>query len=240
METREKAIAYAHQNHPKFLAELTELLRIPSISTNVENTQDMQRAAEWLAVHLRALDCTNIQIFPTAKHPVVYGEWLKAGPDKPIVLIYGHYDVQPVDPIELWKSEPFNPIQRGDYLFARGSSDMKGQILAASKAVESIKAVGEFPVNIKFIFEGEEEMGSPNLELFMREHADLLACDLALNPDSGMISADIPTIVYALRGLAYLEILSLRAEHRPPFRFIRWHRRKPRQCALPVGGRDER
>ena len=206
METREKAIAYAHENRTKFLAELTEFLRIPSISTNVENKEDMQRAAEWLAVHLRSLDCTNIQIFPTPKHPVVYGEWLKAGPDRPIVLIYGHYDVQPVDPIDLWESEPFNPIQRGDYLFGRGSSDMKGQVLAATKAVESIKAVGEFPVNVKFILEGEEEMGSPNLEKFMREHADLLACDLALNPDSGMISADIPTIVYALRGLAYLEI----------------------------------
>jgi acetylornithine deacetylase/succinyl-diaminopimelate desuccinylase-like protein len=138
---------------------------------------------------------------------------MKAGKEKPVVLVYGHYDVQPVDPIDLWKSDPFEPTQQGNYLFGRGSSDMKGQILAAFKAIESIQAVDEFPVNVKFIFEGEEEIGSPNLEPFMKEHKDLLACDMALNPDSGMIAPDVPTIVYALRGLAYLEIRLHGQEH---------------------------
>ncbi len=213
MMNREKAIEYAHQNREKFLRELSEFIHIPSVSTNVENNTDIQKAAEWLVTHLRSLDCTNIQIFPTPKHPVVYGEWLKAGAEKPTVLIYGHYDVQPVDPIELWSSDPFDPAQRGDYLFGRGASDMKGQIIAATKAVELIKATGEFPVNLKFIFEGEEEIGSPNLEAFIIEHAKMLACDMALNPDSGMIAPDVPTIVYALRGLAYLEIRLYGQDH---------------------------
>ncbi len=183
MTNRENAIEYAHQNREKFLRELSEFLHIPSVSTNVENNPDILKAAEWLVTQLQALDCTNIQIYPTQKHPVVYGEWLKAGTEKPTVLVYGHYDVQPVDPIELWSYDPFNPVQRGDYLFGRGASDMKGQILAATKAIEAIRAAGDFPVNLKFIFEGEEEIGSPNLEGFIKEHAAMLACDMALNPE---------------------------------------------------------
>ncbi len=206
MDLRQKALDYAHDNKQKFLSELIDLVQIPSVSTDTENNPDILKAAEWLQHELQRRGCTRIEIFKTPKHPVVYAEWLGAGSDKPTVLIYGHYDVQPVDPIDLWKTPPFQATVQGDYLYARGTSDMKGQIIAALKAIESIQAAGTFPVNLKFILEGEEEIGSPNLEPFMRDHVDLLKCDFALNPDSGMIAADVPTIVYGLRGLAYFEI----------------------------------
>lgn len=206
MELRETALTFAHNNKERFLNELKDLLLIPSVSTNPENVPDIRLAADWLVINLKKLGCANIQIFQTKKHPVVYAEWLNAGADKPTVLVYGHYDVQPPDPMDLWETGPFDPVVRGDYLFSRGASDMKGQIVACLKAIESIQSSGVFPVNLKFIFEGEEEIGSPNLESFMEEHKDLLKCDMALNPDSGMIALDAPTIVYALRGLAYLEI----------------------------------
>lgn len=206
MDQREQAITFAHQNKDRFLKELIDLTRIPSVSTNPENAADMMKTAEWLTDELRKRGCKNVQIMPTAKHPVVYAEWLNARAEKPTVLIYGHYDVQPEDPVDLWRSGAFEPTIEGNYLVARGASDMKGQIIAVLKAIESIQAVGEFPVNIKFILEGEEEIGSPNLESFIRQNKDLLKCDFALNPDSGMIAPEIPTIVYGLRGLAYLEI----------------------------------
>jgi acetylornithine deacetylase/succinyl-diaminopimelate desuccinylase-like protein len=136
----------------------------------------------------------------------VYGEWLEAGADKPTVLIYGHYDVQPAEPLELWQSPPFEPDLRGENLFGRGASDMKGQVLASIKAVEALAQAGQIPVNLKWIIEGEEEIGSPNLESFIAQHQELLACDLALNPDTGMIGAETPTITYGLRGLAYFEV----------------------------------
>jgi acetylornithine deacetylase/succinyl-diaminopimelate desuccinylase-like protein len=213
MDLREKAIHYAHENAGKYLSDLQELVRIPSISTNVENTADIRTAAEWLKSELKTRGCTRIEIFPTQKHPIVYAEWLGAGANKPTVLVYGHYDVQPVDPIELWKAQPFDAAVEGEYLFGRGASDMKGQIIAVLKAIEAVQSVGKFPVNLKFIFEGEEEIGSPNLPPFIKDHADLLACDFALNPDSGMISADLPTISYGLRGLAYFEIRLYGQEH---------------------------
>jgi acetylornithine deacetylase/succinyl-diaminopimelate desuccinylase-like protein len=213
METRDTAILFAHKNTERFINELKEFLLIPSISTNPENVPDIRKAVEWLSLQLKGLDCTNIQTLPTKKHPVVYGEWLQAGADKPTVLIYGHYDVQPADPLDLWETGPFDPTIRGEYLFARGASDMKGQIVACLKAVESIRSAGAFPVNLKYIFEGEEEIGSPNLEAVMEENKALLKCDLALNPDSGMIAPDLPTIVYALRGLAYLEIRLYGQDH---------------------------
>ncbi len=206
MDNREKALQYAIKNKTQFLSSLEEILRIPSVSTDVDKIEDIRNAAEWLTIELESLGCDNIRIFETPKHPVVFAEWMHAGSDRPTVLVYGHYDVQPADPLDLWKTGPFEPTIRGDYLFARGASDMKGQILAVLKALESIKSVEAYPVNLKFIFEGEEEIGSPNLEAFIASHTDLLKCDFALNPDSGMIAADIPTIVYALRGLCYLEI----------------------------------
>jgi acetylornithine deacetylase/succinyl-diaminopimelate desuccinylase-like protein len=203
---RATAIAYAQQNRELFLNNLKEILAIPSISTSPEHQADMLRAAGLLASQLEQLGMKNVQVFPTAGHPVVYAEHLAAGPGIPIVLIYGHYDVQPADPEDLWRSPAFEPTLRGEALYARGASDMKGQIIAALSAIEAIQQTGPLPVNLKFILEGEEEIGSPHLTGFIQDHKDLLACDFALNPDGGMIAAGIPTIVYALRGLAYFEL----------------------------------
>ncbi|OQY31156.1 MAG: hypothetical protein B6I38_06215 [Anaerolineaceae bacterium 4572_5.1] len=209
---RDLALQYARENKEKFLQELKEVLVIPSISTNKENIPDMERTAKWLASRLRDLGMEHVQVFPTAKHPVIYADWLHAE-GAPTVLIYGHYDVQPVDPLDLWETPPFEPTQRGDSLHARGASDMKGQIIATFKAIESIVANNEFPVNIKFIIEGEEEIGSPNLVPFMKEHKDLLAADFCLNPDAGMLGKELPSITYALRGLAYFEVRVYGPDH---------------------------
>lgn len=189
------------------MSELKELVAIPSISTLDENKSDVQRGAEWVAAQLRAIGMDNVKIMPTALHPVVYGEWMGAGKSAPTVMIYGHYDVQPVDPLELWTSDPFKAEVRGDYLFARGTSDMKGQVVASIKAVEAImKTDGKLPVNIKWLVEGEEEIGSEHLGDFIKKNKDLLAADFCLNPDAGMIASDKPTITTGLRGLAYFEL----------------------------------
>ena len=162
--------------------------------------------AQWLFEKLRSIGMEQVEIIPTEGHPVVYAEWLKAGNNAPTVLIYGHYDVQPPDPINMWKTSPFQPVEQGEFLCARGSSDMKGQILATISAVDSILRQGNLPVNVKFILEGEEEIGSPHLGYVLEKYKDKLESTVALNIDAGMISPDIPTIVYGLRGLAYFEI----------------------------------
>ena len=202
----QKAIDYAHNHKSGFLSDLKEFLRIPSISTDPGHQADIVLAAKWLKNHLENLGCENSEVYSTQRHPVVYADYLKAGPAAPTILIYGHYDVQPVDPLELWTTNPFDPTEKNNALFGRGASDMKGQIIASIKAIESIQKTGPMPVNIKFMLEGEEEIGSPNLDTFMKGHKDLLACDVVLNPDAGMIAPDVPTIVYALRGLAYFEL----------------------------------
>ncbi|HEX7620393.1 MAG TPA: dipeptidase [Anaerolineales bacterium] len=199
------ALQYARKNKGKFLDTFKELLAIPSVSTDPRHASDVRLAAEWMAKQLRDLGMQKVQIFPTAKHPIVYGEWLGAV-NAPIVLIYGHYDVQPADPIELWTSGPFDPVVRGENIYARGASDMKGQNLVMLKAVESLVKSGGLPVNVKWLFEGEEEIGSPNLGIFISAHKDMLASDFAFNPDSGMIGKEYPTLTYALRGLAYFEL----------------------------------
>jgi acetylornithine deacetylase/succinyl-diaminopimelate desuccinylase-like protein len=204
-DQRESALQYARSNKENFLSTYKEILSIPSISTDPERAADIRRAGEWMAAQLRALGMQKVQIFPTARHPVVYGEWLGV-PGAPTVLVYGHYDVQPADPLALWETEPFVPTMRGENIFARGASDMKGQALATLKAVESLVRTGGLPVNVKWLFEGEEEIGSPNLGAFIIEHKDMLACDFALNPDAGMMEKDCPTITYGLRGLAYFEV----------------------------------
>ena len=201
-----EALEYAHQNHERFLAELKEVLTIPSISTDPAHQQDMQTAAEWMAGQLRSMGMENVQIMPTGGHPVVYGEWLHAGKSAPTVMVYGHYDVQPPDPLELWQTPPFEPSVRGDELFARGSADMKGQVVASLKAVESIVKNGGLPVNVKWLIEGEEEIGSEHLDDFIKEHAALLRCDVCLNTDAGILAADKPAITTGLRGLAYYEL----------------------------------
>jgi|SRR5271157_511910 len=201
----EAALQYAHKNQEIFLNAFKEILSIPSVSTDPAHAGDVHRAAEWLVSQLRGLGMKKVQIFPTDNHPIVYGEWLEAG-NAPTVLIYGHFDVQPADPLDLWKTPPFVPTVLGENIYARGASDMKGQALTTLKAVEALAKTGGLPVNIKWLFEGEEEIGSPNLEKFIDSHRDLLSCDFALNPDAGMIGPELPTITYSLRGLAYFEL----------------------------------
>jgi acetylornithine deacetylase/succinyl-diaminopimelate desuccinylase-like protein len=181
-------------------------LRIASISTLPEHASDMRRAAEWITAELTRLGFERADVMPTAGHPIVYAERLKAGPEAPTILLYGHYDVQPVDPIEEWMSPPFEPEIRGDNLYARGASDMKGQLVALLKALESIIRTSDLGLNLKAMIEGEEEVGSANLEKFISDHRELLRCDLSLNADTSILAADTPALTYALRGLAYFEI----------------------------------
>lgn len=206
MSTLQASIDYAHKNQNRFLETLKEFIRIPSISTDPEMKQEIQNAANWIADYLCKLGIEHVQVFQTACHPIVYGDYLKNGDDKPTILVYGHYDVQPAEPLELWESNAFEPTIRHNALFARGASDMKGQIMACLFAIESIMNQSQFPVNLKFIVEGEEEIGSPSMASFLKENKKLLACTTALNADTGMIAEDVPTIVYGLRGLAYFEI----------------------------------
>ena len=212
-DARQKALEYARQNRERFLAYLKEIVAIPSVSMQDEHKDDIVHAAEWLAAHLTKLGMDQVQILPTGKHPVVFGEWMKAGDSAPTVLIYGHYDVQPVDPLELWKTQPYDATVHGDLLFGRGASDMKGQAVATLAAVEAVRQTSGLPVNVKWLFEGEEEMGSISMEDFLPKHKDLLAADFCLNPDAGMIAADKPTITYGLRGLAYFDVFVWGPDH---------------------------
>jgi acetylornithine deacetylase/succinyl-diaminopimelate desuccinylase-like protein len=200
------ALTYARENQSRFLLELVDFVSIPSVSTDPAAKPAMQQAAAWVAKQLHSLGMENVQVMPTDRHPVVYGEYLRAGADRPTALIYGHYDVQPAEPLELWHSPAFAPEQRGDNLYGRGASDMKGQVMSSLKAVEALVRTGSLPVNLKWLIEGEEEIGSPSLGKFIAGHKELLACDFAINPDTGMIAPDVPTITYGLRGLAYFEL----------------------------------
>ncbi|OQA23439.1 MAG: Succinyl-diaminopimelate desuccinylase [Chloroflexi bacterium ADurb.Bin360] len=198
---------YARSHRDKFLEELKDFLRIPSVSTQVEHRSDMIRAAVWVRDQLLATGFPRAEVMPTRGHPIIYAEWLAAGPNKPTVLIYGHYDVQPPDPLELWHTPPFEPTIVDDSLFARGAADDKGQVFIHIKAIEAFQqTAGAPPVNIKMIIEGEEEIGSPSLDPFIREHKDLLRADVALISDSHILGKELPTIVYALRGMAYVEV----------------------------------
>jgi len=201
-----EAHKYTLAHRDRFINELIAFSSIPSISTDPDREDDVNTAAEWVEKKLVSLGIENVNIFPTLRHPIVYGEWLKAGGTNPTVLVYGHYDVQPAEPLDQWDTNPFKPEIHDDYIYARGISDMKGQVTAVINAVESIVFTSKFPVNLKFLIEGEEEIGSPNLAPFIEANKDLLACDFALNTDTGMIAPDLPTITYALRGLAYFEL----------------------------------
>ena len=197
---------YISENRDRFIEELIELLKFQSISSLSEHKEDMQKNAEWLKKHLKQIGLDNCAVYQTAKHPVVYGDWLKAG-DKPTLLIYGHYDVQPVDPLNLWDNPPFEPVIKGDHIYARGAADDKGQFFAHLKAIEAmLKVYGEMPVNVKVILEGEEEIGSPSLPAFLRENKKLLANDLIAISDSPLLDYNMPTICYGLRGLTYVEM----------------------------------
>lgn len=206
MPTRISTLNYLENHREEFLSQLMEFISIPSISTDLERSSDIIKAANFLVTKLKSLGIENVQLFPTSRHPIVYGDYLKCGKDQPTILIYGHYDVQPVDPVDLWKTPPFSPTIIGEELHARGASDMKGQIFASLSAVESILKTAPFPVNLKFLFEGEEEIGSLNLKKFLMEQKQLLRSDVALNPDTGMHGKNVPTITYGLRGLSYFEI----------------------------------
>ncbi len=214
MSDHRAAIEYATTHVDDFLANLRSLVNIPSVSTSPEYETDMRRAADKVSELFTRVGLEHIQVLPTAGHPIVYADWLHAGPEKPTVLVYGHYDVQPADPLELWESAPFEPEVRGDFLFGRGASDMKGQVVAVLSALEAIRATdGSYPLNFRFLVEGEEEIGSPHLKPFIEAHREMLSCDISLNPDAGMVAADVPTLVYALRGLAFFELRIYGPEH---------------------------
>jgi len=194
----------AHQS--RFLDELVEFLRIPSISAIPAHAPDVQRAAEWVAMRASLAGLEHAQILPTGGHPVVYADWLHA-PGKPTVLIYGHFDVQPVDPLELWTHPPFEPYVHDGRVYARGASDDKGNMLAPLLALEALmRTGGALPINVKVFFEGQEEIGSPQIGLFLAAHKDLLACDMVLNADGGQYSETEPALLVGLRGLCALQI----------------------------------
>lgn len=197
---------YIDKNKDRYLDELFELLRIPSISTDSSKKGEIRKAADFLISQLESMDLNRVELFETPGNPIVYGEHCPFD-DKPTVLIYGHYDVQPSDPDDLWDTPPFEPTIKDGLIYARGASDDKGQAFTHVKAIESfVKTDQEIPVNIKFILEGEEEIGSPNLVPFLEEQKDLLACDMVLISDTAMFGKDQPSITYGLRGLAYMEV----------------------------------
>jgi len=200
------ASEYIRANSGRFLEELKDFLRIPSISTDPERAGDVQRAAQWVADKLRAVGLENVQIIPTSRHPLVYADWLHA-PGKPTVLCYGHYDVQPPDPLEEWVSPPFEPTIRNGNLYARGSADDKGQMYMHVKAIETLFAVhGKLPVNVKFLIEGEEEVGGANVAKYVAENPEKLKADAALVSDTSLYAEDMPTLCTGLRGLVYMEV----------------------------------
>ncbi len=203
---REAALTYVRSHREAFLDTLKTFLRFPSISTSEQHRADMEATARWLADYLRSLGMARVNIYPTDGHPVVYGELTTDRAGAPTVLVYGHYDVQPPDPLDLWASPPFEPTVREDRLYARGAADMKGQIIGVLAAVEALLRTGDLPVNLKFMFEGEEEIGSPHLAGFIARHKEMLQCDVSLNADAGIMGEDAPSITYALRGLAYFEL----------------------------------
>ena len=202
----EKLDQYFKDNRATHLEELNDFLRIPSISALSEHKKGMQQAAEWLVNSLQEAGLENVSIDETDGHPAVYADWLHAE-GKPTILVYGHYDVQPVDPLELWDSAPFEPEVRENKLYARGASDDKGQVFMHIKAVEALmKNSGSLPVNVKFLIEGEEEVGSPNLEKYIVENKAKLAADIIVISDTGMQGPGQPAVCYGLRGLCGVQV----------------------------------
>jgi acetylornithine deacetylase/succinyl-diaminopimelate desuccinylase-like protein len=202
----DKAIDFINVNRDRFVDQLKEYLAIPSISALPAHKTDVRRCAEWTADEMRRIGLQNVRLEETPGHPVVYGEWLGA-PGAPTILFYGHYDVQPVDPVNLWTSPPFEATIRDGEIYARGAADDKGQVFMHFKAVEAhLKQYGRLPVNMKFLIEGEEEVGSANLDNFIQSHKDLLKADVVVISDSPMFDRGIPSICYGLRGLTYFQL----------------------------------
>jgi acetylornithine deacetylase/succinyl-diaminopimelate desuccinylase-like protein len=199
-------LTFLDAEQERFLAELIDFLRIPSISSAEAHRADVERCAEFAAAHLRRIGFPRAEVLPTGGHPVVYAEWL-GNPGAPTALVYGHYDVQPVDPLSLWRTPPFEPQVRDGLLFGRGAVDDKGQVYMHFAVAEAyLSTRGSLPVNLKFLIEGEDEIGSPNLDAFVAGPRDLLAADVGVISDTPMYDADHPSLCYGLRGLAYLQV----------------------------------
>ena len=200
------ASAFARQNHPRFLEELKDLLRIPSVSTLPEHKDDCRKAADFLARELHRIGLENVRLIETEGHPLVYADWLHAA-GKPTVLCYGHYDVQPPDPLDEWVSPPFEPVERNGNIYARGAVDDKGQVWAQMKALESLLAAdGKLPLNVRVLFEGEEEVGGEGIAAYVASKPDEMKADFALVSDTELFAPGLPTLCVGLRGMIYTEI----------------------------------
>jgi len=204
-KTNDSIKKYIDSNKQRFLDELFDLIRIPSISADSQYKNDIVKAAEYLRDKILAAGADRAEVYDTAGHPIVFGEKI-VDPSLSTILVYGHYDVQPADPLELWETAPFEPTIRNDKIYARGSCDDKGQAYMHLKAFETMMKTSTLTCNVKFIFEGEEEIGSNNLEIFIREYKTMLAADVVLISDTDILSNDIPSITTGLRGLSYLEV----------------------------------
>ena len=198
---------YLDANQNRFVAELMDFVSIPSVSALAHHVADVARAGDWVADRLRAAGAENVAVLPTDGHPVVYADWLHAGPGKPTVLIYGHFDVQPAEPFDLWETPPFVPVVRDGKMYGRGASDDKGGMLIPIVAFEAmLKATGTCPVNVKFFFEGQEEIGSPHLPAFIRSHGAMLKADMIFSADGSQFSETMPNLITGLRGLVAAEL----------------------------------
>ena len=207
MASASSAVSYARQNQSRFLSELKDLLRIPSVSTLPEHKDDVRRAAQFVADEMKRIGLEHVEIIPTEGHPLVYADWMHAA-GKPTVLFYGHYDVQPPDPLEEWTSPPFEPTERNQNIYARGAVDDKGQMYMHLKALEALMKTGknQLPVNVRMIVEGEEEVGGESIARFVREHSARLKADVALISDTELFAPDLPTLCVGLRGMVYTEL----------------------------------
>ncbi len=200
-------LEYAHANAERFRQQLFELIHIPSVSTEPERKGDVRRAAEWIATEMTRIGANHVEVLDTGGHPVVYGDWLGAGADAPTVLVYGHYDVQPATMADGWTSEPFEPVVRDGVIYARGSSDDKGQMFIHIKALESYLATeGKAPVNLKFLYEGEEEISSIHLKEFIRANQERFKADMCVISDGGRFEKERPNIDYSVRGMTYMQL----------------------------------
>lgn len=199
------ALAFAAHHRERFVAELIDLLRIPSVSTDPACAADVHRCAGWLATHLRSLGLDRAEVIPSDGLPLVFASHGN-DPSRPTLLVYGHYDVQPPDPVEAWTSPPFEPVVRGGAVYARGASDDKGQLFLVLKAVEACLRTGGLPVNLRVVLEGEEETGSRSFAPFLVTYRDQIAADAALVCDTAMLAPDRPALVVSLRGIVYVEV----------------------------------
>jgi acetylornithine deacetylase/succinyl-diaminopimelate desuccinylase-like protein len=198
---------YSREHGEEFQQQLFEMLRIPSLSGDPAHKGDVRRMAEWLDAHMRGLGLQNVKVMETAGHPVVYGEWMGAGPEAPTVLVYGHYDVVPALMEDGWNTDPFEPVVKDGKIYARGATDDKGQLFIHVKALESyLKTAGAAPVNVKILLEGEEEVSSPNLRPFIEANLDLLKATVCVISDTSMPRIEAPAVTHSLRGMTYIEV----------------------------------